>query len=352
MRPDHASLREILTAGIQAPSAENRHYFRYIVAADRVRLVATDQAAWAALPHRRALTHMAFGAVIENIALKSLESGHLVEVDLRADSEAPELIATLRWSSAATSAPDPLSRSISTRHTNRRLYRRDKVDTATLHQLREAALKIEGVDLRWLDEPALRNPALKAARLAETERFRRAALHAELFGAVRFDVGWHRTVDEWLPPAALEVEPPARSVFAMLRNWRVMRVANVFGAHQALGVRAGLLPCATAPHLGLVLAAATADRTSDIDAGRGFQRLWLAADKAGLALQPMAASTALAIQTPGNGWVAADTQARLQALLQAMRGDSRGVPRMLFRLGHADAPSEVASRKSLDFYLA
>lgn len=352
MRPNWDTLRVILAAGIQAPSAENRHYFRYAVEANNVRLVATERASWASLPHRRMLAEMAFGAVIENIVLKSLEFGQAVELDLHSDLEQLDTIATLRWSAADPVATDPLSGAIATRHTNRRFYRREPVDTSALTGLQQAAESIEGAELHWLDGPDLRACALRAIRLAETERFRRPALHEELFGAVRFDVGWKQTVDEWLSPATLEVEPPARAVFAMLRDWRFMRVANLFGAHFALGMRAGFLPCATAPHLGLVLASAGDDQSAAVRAGRAFQRLWLAAGASGLALQPMAASTALACQVPGNGWVSARTQATLKASLEVMRGEARGTPYMLFRLGRARAPSGVAARKPLHYYMS
>ena len=352
MRPGWDTLRVILAAGIQAPSADNRHGLRYAVDADRVRLVATDRTSWASLPHRRMLAEMASGAVIENIVLKSLEFGLAVELDLHRDPAQPDVVATLQWSAAAPGAGDPLSGAIATRHTNRRFYRRERVDASALKHLTQAAASIEGAELRWLDAPDLRACALRAIRLAETERFRRPALHAELFGAVRFDVGWQRTVDEGLPPAALEVESPARAVFAMLREWRVMRVANLFGAHLALGLRAGFLPCATAPHLGLVSACAGDDHSGALRAGRAFQRVWLAADAAGLALQPMAASTALARQVPGNGWVCAPTHAKLQALLEVMRAGARAEPYMLFRIGRARAPSGVAARKPLHSYVS
>ena len=315
--------------------------------------MATDQASWAPLPHRRLLALLACGAVIENISLKSTELEHALSADLQPDAARPELIAILRWAARpVTGAPEPLAGAIGARHTNRRFYRRGAADAATLRSLQSAAAAVAGCELRWLDDPTRRSQALKAIRIAETERFRRPALHAELFGAVRFDAGWRQSTDEWLAPAALEVEAPARPLFTLLRDWRFMRVARLFGAHIAFGLRAGYLPCALAPHLGLVLADEHDEGVANLNAGRAFQRLWLAAATEGLALQPMAAATALARQATGNGWVSAATQDELRCLLGQLREGSRGQPYILFRLGHARAPSVVSERKPLHYYVS
>ncbi len=181
---------------------------------------------------------------------------------------------------------------------------------ATLERLRCAAGAVAGARLLWRADAQRRSVALGAIRIAETERFRRRELHAELFGAVRFDRGWHDSTDEWLAPAALEVEPPMRLPFAWLRDWRARQAMNCVGAHFARGLRAGYLPCALAPHIGLIMTDATDDGLEDLRAGRAFQRLWLAAADEDLALQPMAAATALVRQTPGQGWVSPTTKAR------------------------------------------
>ena len=48
-----------------------------------------------------------------------------------------------------------------------------------------------------------------------------------------------------------------RVPFALLRRWPLMRASTWLGAHLALGLRAGYLPCALAPHAGLLVVDAT-----------------------------------------------------------------------------------------------
>ena len=350
MLPELQQLRRILSAGILAPSAENKHYLRFRIAHDSVSLASTDRASWAALPHRRFLALLSYGAVLENIALRSAHLGHGLVADLFPDPAEPDLIAQLRWTSPAL-PPDPLDPAIEGRHTNRRFYAHASLPGETLAQLSAAAAATPGARLLWLDDANSRGLALQTIRIAETERFLRPALHHELFGAVRFDNGWRHTTDEWLPLAALQIEPPMRLPFALLRHWPLMRASTWLGAHLALGLRAGYLPCALAPHIGLLVVDDPRDDTGVVRAGRGFQRLWLAAQAAGLALQPMAAATVLANQAPAPGWVRADVKLRLQKQLARLAGDPGARPCMLFRAGRAKPPTVVTGRLPLDHYL-
>ncbi|MEO6032734.1 MAG: hypothetical protein ABIP61_12670 [Burkholderiaceae bacterium] len=350
MLPGADTLRRILGAALLAPSAENRHYLRFQVRSDCVRLLTTDRASWADQPHRQMLALLSYGAVVENAALRSAELGQAMAVTWWPEPSEPERVAEWRWQ-ASTTPGDALGRAIEARHTNRRFYRRARAPAEALARVSAAADASPGTSLLWLDDAPRRALALKAIRVAETERFQRQALHAELFGAVRFEVGWKQSVGEGLPPGALQIEPSMRLPFALLRRWRVMRAACRIGTHLALGLRAGYLPCALSPHIGLVLASESREDLAALQAGRAFERVWLAATTEGLALQPMAAATALMHQRPGDGWVSGAAQARLSQLLDELCRGHAARPYLLFRLGHADAPSVVTGRGPLDDYI-
>lgn len=350
MRPAPDQLRRILSSGILAPSAENKHFLHFDVLADSVNLFATDRASWADQPHRQMLALLSYGAVVENMALRSAELGFALTAAWLPNPSRPDLMADLRWTSAPASPPDRLCDAIEKRHTNRRFYRRGRLGADALAPLSTAANAVAGAKLIWLDDDRQRALALKAIRIAETHRFARRALHEELFNAVRFERGWQLTATEGLPPAALEIEPLMRRPFALLRHWRLMRATTWVGAHLALGLRAGYLPCAMAPHLGLILATGQRESLGSIQAGRALQRVWLAATAAKLALQPMAAPTALAWQRPGNGWVSARVRTCLEELLKELCRGEEAQPYLLFRLGQADAPTTTTTRLPLDHY--
>ena len=374
MIPHTVALHQILTAGIQAPSAENKHYFWLEVGTQSVTLHATDSASWAAHPDRKMLALMSFGAVMENIKLRAAAMGFETHAQWW---PSPGLntsrVVDLSWQVAAP-VFDPLDGAISTRHTNRRFYQRACLQGSVLAELSLAANSTAGTAVHWLAQGKQRRLALRLIRVAETERFRRAGLHHEMFRAIRFERGWDGTVLEGLPPAALQVELPLRWPFAWLRHWNVMRAATLLGAHYALGVRSAYLPCALAPQLGLVTSSgwqhgadtdtdpnANADPSVNVDAahleaGRSFQRLWLCAEHLGLALQPMAAATVLVNQISRPDWVSSATQKRLLEGLQELAVDvgatQIGAPAcMVFRVGRAQAPSAASGRRPLAHFL-
>src|SRR5690606_18376529 len=165
---------------------------------------------------------------------------------------------------------------IERRHTNRKFFKGPALGLEALSELDRDAARFPTVQLHWCDEPTARAPVLNLMRRAEAERFCRQRLHAELFGAIRWDVGWHAGCEEGLPPGALEVERPLRLPFKALASWPLMNVLSGLGVHWMLAMRAAYLPARLAPHLGLLTT--EADGSADaIAAGRCLQRIWLRA---------------------------------------------------------------------------
>lgn len=345
------SLRLILESGVQAPSAENRHYFRFEQGPVSVRLVSTDVSTWAEQPHRRALALISYGAVVENMALRAAELGQAQSQRWSPDPQRLDLIAELSWRPGG-SPPEALASAIARRHSNRRFYRRERLPPSMLQRVSAAADAIPGASVSWLDEPAERRLALQTLRIAETERFRRRALHHELFSAVRFDAGWKQSTTEGLPPGALEVELPMRAPFSVLRHWPLMRAACALGMHHTLGLRAADLPCRLAPHLGVLRVDSTHETLGWLHAGQALQRVWLAATLEGLGFQAMAAPVALALQNAGGDWVSQPVQDELRTRLPQLGGGAAGSARMFFRIGRAASPSVVTGRPPLDDFLA
>lgn len=345
---DQQQLHFMLESAILAPSADNCHRIRFGLAQDAIRVRYTE----AALPpqggYKRVLALLSLGAVAENLAVAASRFGIQAETVLFPDPE------QLDWIMQIHPRPDqaivdPLWQVIPLRHTNRQVrFHGPTMTEAERGELDAAAHSYPACQLHWLDQSARRSQALGLMRRAETERFHNRLLHEELFSAIRFDVGWRAASSEGLPPGALGVEPPLRVFFALLRHWPVMRVANLLGAHHMLGLRSCDLPCRLAPHLGL-LAVKNADNQSVFDAGRVFQRVWLAATKQGRVLQPMPASALYALE----GARAEGIPAALQNdLTEGWKGSLGGaIPLMLFRMGKAKQPSIVTGRRGVKDYL-
>lgn len=348
MKLDQEQINFILESAILAPSADNYHRIRFQLAENTIQVHCTQ----AELPpqggYKRVLALLSLGAVSENLSIAASRFGMQAETVLLPETTKPDLLMQIRLQ-PDQAVVDPLWQVIPLRHTNRQIRFRGPMMTATERSELDAATYIyPSSQLVWLDEPAQRKQVLRLMRRAETERFHNRLLHEELFSAIRFDVGWHTTCPEGLPPGALGVEPPLRAFFALLRHWQVMRLANLLGADHLLGLRSCDLPCRLAPHLGL-LAVKNTDSQSVFDAGRSFQRLWLAATSQGRVLQPMPASALYAIEGARAEGIPAELQHDLAEGWKASLGAL--IPLMLFRMGVATPSSIVAGRPQQKVFL-
>lgn len=337
-------LWSIIEAGVLAPSADNRHFFEVEILQDG--LLILGNAAYLAAPyHRKVLSLISFGAVVENMAVRAAALGYKTEPTWLPDPAQPAWIAKLRL---ASGKPGMTGRNaaIPTRHTNRNVvFSGPALDESTLLSLAEAIRDIDGVSLLFFDSGSRRTKLLRLIWIAESERFNTRALHEDLFSAVRFDVGWHASADFGLPPAALGVEAGTRWAFAQLRHWPVMNVLRHVGFHRALGFRAASLPARLAPHRGVLTTRLPIERGATA-VGMALERIWLEAENRGLALQPLAGAALLAL--PEYEDVPDQTRERLR---QGWKPLTEETPLMVFRLGHAKRPAIRTGRPVPETFL-
>ena len=333
----------LAAAAVAAPSADNKHVFRLQASDDGLRLLATADFLQADAS-RRVLGLISLGAVLQNLKIRAGGLGLRLQPAWRlGGGEGSERIADLAVEPVAPT-PDPLEAAIEARHTNRRLrFKGPALSPSAQHQFAMESATVDATDLVWLDAPPLRAQGLRLIRRAESERFRNEELHRDLFGSIRFDVGWRASAAEGLPAGALELPVFERPAFRALRHWPVQRAANLIGMHRFIGLRAADLPCRLAPHVCAVVARG-GDDAAAIDAGQLLQRLWLRATLMGLSLQVFAASPLYALD--GSTAINDDLRETLASGWRKLCPTGR--PFVVFRMGHAKPPSVCAGRPDAD----
>lgn len=339
----------LITAAVRAPSADNRHHIGFAIRDDGIDVRADASFVDGRITHRRLLSLLSFGAVAENLRLALTTMGHDFVPAWFPAADDSSLLLRIEWSRlTAAAAPDPLAAAIATRHTNRRFFKGPQLGGEAMQRLEAAASAVTDVSLAWCDTPPRRKALLRLIRIAEAERYRSPVLHAELFESIDFDAGWSEATAEKLAPATLEVEPFLRVPFGALRHWPVMHAANRLGAHRGLGLRAGDLPARTSPHLGVLSSTLPPDPAA-LQVGAAFQRVWLAAEVQGLALQPMVASAILATQSHASEGVRDRVREALKSGWDGLVGEA--LPMIVFRLGRAARPKVVSGRRPVETYL-
>ncbi|WP_204081084.1 hypothetical protein [Mycobacterium riyadhense] len=342
---DSSEFVSLVEAAMLAPSADNRQTFQLEHSGSVVRIWG-DETYVSGPKQRRILGLISLGAAAENMRLRATRLGFNMDVRWCPNKDSAGLIAEIDFHRVPSTTTDPLEAAIAQRHTNRRvMFHGPALPQSEIHSLSAEVDAIDGIKLHWFDTTEKRAQILRLVRIAETDRFRCRELHEELFSAVRFDVGWKVTSDDGLPPGSLEIERWMRPMFRSLRHWQVIRLLQTVGMHHVLGLRAGYLPCRFAPHVG-ALTTSLDTEAGPIAAGAAFERIWLRTTLLGMALQPLAGSALLAL--PGCEWVSPKVRTALTA---GWKGLAPGrLPMMVFRVGHARAPSVRTTRPSPEAY--
>jgi hypothetical protein len=339
---DEASTFSVLAAGILAPSADNRHLFKYRVSADDI-AIETSPALRVGGAKQRLLAWISIGAVVENICIAASVSGVSLGTAWSFDDR---VICRLRARPGPIEA-DPLQEAVATRHTNRRRHFGPPLGPEERERLGSQLDPRAGVKLVWLDAPEVRRRAARLMYLAERERFRRRELHEELFASLRFDLRRNEPCISGIPISATEIDPFTRIMFSWMRHWPLMRTLKLIGVDRIAALRAAYLPARSAANLILLLADGdlpdAAART-----GRAMQRIWLQATLMQRSVQPLAAGVLYA--QPAFSAVSAPIRQTLESGWRELAG-TNGAPLMLLRVGYSEPASGRTSRPPIETFV-
>lgn len=296
---------------------------------------------------------LALGAAIENIVLEA--SRELLTTDVQyvehpfARSSDPEPVATLHFAPGGT--PDPLAEAIAARTTNRRPYAATPLESRQSAALAEA-IEDPDCELLWLtDRPRLRHLASLVYE-ADRIRFEYQPFHDELHRVLRFGREEAQRAGDGLEFRSLEIPSLAKPLFRWLRPWPRMRLLNRIGLSRMFA-RNSITLVKQSAAVGL-LTTRRDDAVGFLQAGRAFERTWLAATALDLSVQPLAAlplflrrlsSLGPGAFLPGHArklTAARDQFAQLFPELQAR------TPVMLFRVGQCGPPSARSYRFPTD----
>ncbi|MDE2201053.1 MAG: hypothetical protein KGJ41_18765, partial [Rhodospirillales bacterium] len=278
---------------------------------------------------------LAAGILLESLRIAASGWQRAVAWEIEAQSDTTlTLRASFRPSRRVLA--DPLLAELPLRSVNRRAYR-----TRKLRESERAALRIaagEDVVLEF-HEPAISRWRL--ARLAaRATDIRLRAPEAHLIHQKIID--WERPQSPTgIPAAAVGVDRLTRRLMRWaMASWDRMRLVNRLGATFSTAVQLDYLPMMrSAAAFSLRLAPSAEPRTRQLlQAGQAIQRLWLTANRLGLAVQPALAILAFAqYGESGTPFSSAATLApkagKLARAFRATLGEGPGAYIFLGRIG-------------------
>ncbi|MCA9494886.1 MAG: Rv1355c family protein, partial [Myxococcales bacterium] len=296
-------------------------------------------------------SYLAFGSVLENLALAAPALGVALRSELFPDATDPRHIARIELSRSLIGTVDPLLRRVADRVTNRRLGPRASLEPALLARL-EAAAAVHGAHVAWVTDPAALDTLGALLGRADRVRMLSRRMHGEMMGEVRWSLEEVERTRDGLDVATLEMTPTDLAGMRVIQSWPVMRMVGMVGGGAGLE-RPTRKAMDAASAAGLLLVRGTGPEDF-LRAGRGLHRLWLQTAEEGLAMQPMTSVTYLfhrLVHAGGEGLSSAE-KSELGALRQRYLDlfpvpDGHAEP-MLFRLGRAEPPTARSLRRTVD----
>jgi len=345
---------ELVKGAIMAPSPDNNQPWRFVSDGDRL-LVYLDPDR--ALPSdvNAMFDLLGVGAAVENACIVAREHGYSPHVEYFAhpgESEIPatsEPVAIIKFASGGTS--DPLATHLAARCTCRKFYSTNPVAECSLQAIGQAAGEFPQVQLDWVTDHKQIRSIARIIAASDRIRFEYEPFHNELFRQLRFSVAEADRTRDGLDLRTLELPPGAGLLLKALSPWSRMkwvhrlRLGSLLTLPSALAVRrSGALG---------VLSVSEPTTEQSLMGGRAFERIWLAAQAEGLALQPLGSLPiffAHLQQYKGRKLCHRHEQSvhtlleRFQEIVPQGGGRTMNI---LFRLGHSAPPSFRSLRRTV-----
>ncbi len=234
---------------------------------------------------------IALGAAIENIVLSAAEEGFSTNVSWLPNGNDDSVAASITFVRSIDSSSHPFDRElqkyIERRTMNRSKYTGKPVPREQIKILQEIAAS-EGLELCVVTEREQIKNFARLAGVAGRFKFSHEPTHRELFHYLRFTSKEAATKRDGLPLEHFNIPSWIARFGKFGMNWPVVRMLNVLGYHRVLSFMQETHLVNSAPAV-CMLRSKDGRHIDFLQGGRVLQRLWLAATKFQLAIQPHSA---------------------------------------------------------------
>ena len=348
------AIRRIALAATLAPSGGNAQPWRLAWNGHRLRVRIDESRAGSLLDHALRGSHVALGAAVENAVLTAQSLGLETHLEWFPDGADRLVACDLRFSSAgAGRSADPLHALIGERCTNRRLGTGAPLPAGAARELAQVAEEC-GARLTLIEDPSGRTRLGEVLGQGDRWRYLSKPLHEEFVRELRWTAEEATRTGDGIDLRTLDLSATDLAGLRLCRSWGAMELLSAVGGGRNLEKFAHRA-AAGAAAFGLLTMCGDSSRDF-LSGGRAMQRVWLAATRLGIGVQPMAALGYLCMQlcTDAGPWTAAqrrslaDIEARYRAVAPLTEGRSEV---LLFRFVMAAAPGTRSLRRPVEAVL-
>ncbi len=299
-------------------------------------------------------TLIALGAALQNAELEAKSLG--LTPTLRYSDEG-SLVAVLILHEEGVLSDDErkLHKAIPLRHTNRKAYAHQPL----AGDVREALLKNvkddTDVELVLVESPEEMRRVSRALTTMEEVALSNETLHALFFADIFWSEADNSAGKQGLYIDTLELPPPAKAAFRLLKYWRVTKALSKIGFHKVVA-EMNAQQNASASAFGIITAERLG-RREYLEAGRLLERIWLQATAHGLSMQIVTGVTFLArsvVEPETAKLFSKDQLENMSAAYGVLKGQIAidREPVLAFRIGTGGSPTAVSYRRAPEIIFA
>ncbi|MDO8742576.1 MAG: hypothetical protein Q7J45_03540 [bacterium] len=337
---------KICTAAAAAPSGDNSQPWRFVFRApNMLEFHAITEKDNELLNIDGSGTYIALGAAIQNAELEAKALGFVPDVRY---SSSGSLVAVfvLHDGGVQSDEEKKLHQAIPSRHSNRKAYKKIPIAEDDRDALISAAGNPTGASFTLVEERESMSLVSRALTTMEEIALQNKSLHRLFFESIFWSKERNIAGNSGLYIGTLELPPPARLLFKVLKYWSVANVLAKLG-FPTMVAKTNAAQNASASAFGLITIEHF-DRRNYVEAGRLLERVWLAATAQGMSLQIVTGMLFLARTVErGHATVFSPEECTMvkKAYARAQETLKTDEPFLMFRVGYSNAPSAVSFRR-------
>jgi len=290
LKPDQATIRDLVKAANAAPSTGNDQPWKWLYNDGVLSLYHDKHRSFSFGDYRSTASFITFGAVFENLYVHALTLGLEAQYQFAPVSRSEQLVAAITFNAAGggniSNEIKSLDTAIYNRHTNRNPAPKSPVEISKLEELKTLAESIPGARLKWFTDDADLKGLGEIIGACDRIRLLNKEAHHDF---VHHEMRWttedaERTLDG-IDIKTLGLTNSQLAALGVIKNKNVVHTINQLGGGKALDMLAKRT-IASASALCLITLPKH-NLESFFEGGRAMERFWLGATNLGIAVHPV-----------------------------------------------------------------